>query len=86
MEMPARLGRVERGVQAELNGLAAAADYPGLAAVSRRLARVLDDDAEIAHHAAAARTLADILDRLHAQSRGRGGGKLLEMRQARRDE
>jgi hypothetical protein len=84
--MRARTGRVEQGVKAELASLAAVADHPGIAAVALRLAMILDDSAQAPHHSAAGRTLADLLGRLHDASRGNAGGKLLAMRQARRDE
>jgi hypothetical protein len=84
--MRTRPGKVEAGVALELAGLAAAAECPGLAAISRRLAAILDDQAAVVHHASAARVLGDVLGRLHDASRGHGGGKLLAMRQARRDE
>ena len=84
--MRTRPGRVEAGVQAELALLSAAGERPGLAAISRRLAAILDDTTATVHHASAARTLGDILGRLHEQSRGHSGGKLLKMREARREE
>jgi hypothetical protein len=84
LPMRTRPGKVEAGVALELAGLAAAAERPGLAAISRRLAAILDDETETVHHAAAAKTLADVLGHLHDASRGHSGGKLLAMRQARR--
>jgi hypothetical protein len=87
VNMPTRTGEVEQGVRAELAMLTASADHPGIASMALRLAQIMDDSAQAPHHSAAGRTLADLLGRLNdASAHARGGGKLLEMRQARRDE
>jgi hypothetical protein len=84
--LPARAGAVEAGVRAELAGLSASADHPGIASMALRLAQIMDDSGQAPHHSAAGRTLADLLGRLHDASAGRGGGKLFAIRQTRRDE
>jgi hypothetical protein len=67
-------GPVESGVQGEIDGLAAQA-RPGLAQVALALARVLDNPRAINQHAAAAKVLSSLLDKLRAASaRGRRGG------------
>jgi hypothetical protein len=86
LDMPARPGDVEAAVRLELAGLAAAAERPGLAAATLRLAAILDDPGALVHHASAARVLGDILTRLHASKTNGDREKLLAMREARRDE
>jgi hypothetical protein len=49
------------------------------------MAKILDNQADTIHHAAAARALGEILTRLHRAHTGRAGGKLMAMRQARRE-
>jgi hypothetical protein len=67
-------GPVESGVTAEIDGLAAQA-RPGLAQAALALARVLDNPRAVNQHAAAAKVLSSLLDKLRAASaRGRRGG------------
>jgi hypothetical protein len=86
LDMRARPGRVEAGVRAELALLSAAAERPGLTEIALRLGAILDDQDAIVHHAAAAPVLDAVLGRLHDASRGHSGGKLLALREARREE
>jgi hypothetical protein len=60
-------GPVESGVQAEISGLAAEA-RPGLAQAALAVARVLDNPRAVNQHAAAAKVLSALLDKLHAAS------------------
>jgi hypothetical protein len=67
-------GPVESGVMAEIDGLAAQA-RPGLAQVALAVARVLDNPRAVNQHAAAAKVLSVLLDKLRSVSaRGRRGG------------
>jgi hypothetical protein len=86
MPTPKPSSEVCDAVKQELAGLAAPADYPGVASAALSVARILDDTRQAAHHAAAARSLDSLLSRLHDASKGSRGGKLLKMREARRDE
>jgi hypothetical protein len=83
VEAPPLSTDVQDGVRAELEGLAAAATHPGLAAAAVRMAAILDDPRSVPQHAQAARSLDGLLSRLHEASKGRGAGKLAAMRQAR---
>lgn len=66
-------GPVESGVTAEIDGLAAEA-RPGLAQTALALARVMDNPRAVNQHAAAAKALAGLLEKLQASSaRGRRG-------------
>jgi hypothetical protein len=67
-------GPVESGVMAETDGLAAQA-RPGLTQAALAVARVLDNPKAINQHAAAAKVLSTLLDKLRSASvRGRRGG------------
>ena len=67
-------GRVESGVAVEIDGLASQA-RPGLAQAALAVARVLDNPRAVNQHAAAAKVLSALLDKLRAVSaRGRRGG------------
>jgi hypothetical protein len=67
-------GPVERGVEAEISG-PGARTRPGLAQAALALARVMDSPRAVNQHAAAAKVLATLLEKLHAASaRGRRGG------------
>jgi hypothetical protein len=71
---PPDVGPVESGVTVEIDGLAAQA-RPGLAQAALALARVLDNPRAVNQHAAAAKVLSVLLDKLRAASaRGRRGG------------
>jgi hypothetical protein len=72
-------------VKAELAPLPVTVTRPGLVAAALAMTRVLDDPAQAPHHPAAARSLGDILARLHSNSR-RGETKLAAMRVARHNE
>ena len=76
---------VADAVKAELAGLPGAADRPGVSAAALRMAVVLDDVRLVPHWPSAARTLDVLLLRLHQASKGNRGGKLLAMRDARRE-
>jgi hypothetical protein len=72
-------GPVERGVTAEISGLTQAELQPALAEIALALARVLDSPRAVSSHPAAAKVMADILDRLHkgAARTHRGGLKVV---------
>ncbi len=59
---------VQDAVRAELAPLPVTVTRPGLVAAAMAMARILDDPKSAPHHAAAARSLGDILTRL--QPRG----------------
>jgi hypothetical protein len=65
---PEPTGAVVAAVQAQLDGLPAAQDRPGLAAIAVRLAEVLDNQTAIPQHAAAAHRLVEILGTLSKSS------------------
>lgn len=65
-------GPVATAVAAELAGLPAADERPGLAAIALRLAELLDDPQAMPHFAAAAGRLVDLLQRLGKSSHRRG--------------
>lgn len=85
MPAPKPSTEVQDGVRAELAALAATVTHPGLVAAAMSMTRVLDDPQSAPHHPAAARSLDGLLQRLHEASKGNHGGKLLAMRQARRE-
>jgi hypothetical protein len=61
---PSEPGPGERGVQAEISGPGAQA-RPGLAQSALALARVMDSPKAVNQHAAAAKALATLLEKLH---------------------
>lgn len=65
-------GAVVGAVVAQLGGLAAAEERPAMAAIALALARVLDNEAAIPQHAAAAHRLVEVLGALHKGSNRRG--------------
>jgi hypothetical protein len=75
---------VQDAVRAELAPLPTTVTRPGLTAAAMAMAKILDDPKAGPHHASAARSLGDILARLHS-SRDHSGGKLAALR-ASRDE
>jgi hypothetical protein len=85
MPTPQPVTTVQDAVQTELASLPAAVTHAGSAAAALAMARILDDATTKAHHAAAARVLADVLQRLHGKG-GATGGRLAVLRQTRRDE
>jgi hypothetical protein len=88
LTMPAATpsSEVADAVKQELAGLAASATCPGVASAAMSMAKIMDNPHATAHHAAAARSLDGLLQRLHDASKGSHGGKLLRMREARREE
>ena len=82
-EPPPPSTEAQDGVAAELAMLNASATHPGLAAAAMVLARLLDDKLWPSQHSSASRSLETILTRIREANKGKEGGKLAAMRQAR---
>jgi len=65
-------GPVTLAVRAQLTGLPAAEDRPGLVAIAIRLAQLMDNQSAVPQFSAAAKVLSDILGVLSRQSRRPG--------------
>jgi len=65
-------GPVTQAVRAQLAGLPAAKDRPGLVAIAIRLGQLMDTESAVPQYSAAAKVLSDIITGLSRQSRRPG--------------
>jgi hypothetical protein len=74
------VGSVEAGVMAEIAGLSTAESHPGLVAVARRNAQILDSPLSVAQVPSASKVLLEAMDKLRKGADGRTG-RLASVRQ-----